>query len=182
MTDPVLQMHLLAFMLVALWLIVFWKLFRKVIPIKSPPDPEKIIDYNRVQRVSSIFWIIFSLFGMMIIVYAILPNLHFLFLPLDTFHHPLINSIGLLILKVAIVWIVVAQLTIDKEVYKYSRDIESLSAMELLRYSEKMLSSGMLVLFIGVFVTITNIVGIILGLVAFIFFVKTFHQHPHRSI
>jgi len=61
------------------------------------------------------------------------------FLPLDKFHHPLINVMGLLIMKIAIVWFVIAQIHIDKELYKYSRNIESLSDMELVRYSERML-------------------------------------------
>jgi hypothetical protein len=80
MTDPILQMYLLAFMLVAVWLILFWKYFRKLIQLKESPEPEK------------------------------------------------------------------------------------------------MLLSGMLVLFIGVFVTITNIIGIILGVIAFITFIKTFRE------
>lgn len=79
-------------------------------------------------------------------------------------HHPLIDQMGILILKISLVWILIAQLQIDKELYKYSRDIESLSAMELVSYSEKMLLSGMLVLFIGFFTTITNVIGFVLVL------------------
>jgi len=179
MTDPTLQMYLPAFMLVATWLIIFWKQFRKVTRITDPiPTNEKIIEYNRLKRVSGYFWIIFSIFCIMTVIYSVLPELYYLFLPLDTFHHPLINVIGLLIMKIAIVWIVIAQVHIDKELYKYSRNIESLSAMELVRYSERMLLTGMLVLFIGFFTTITNIIGLVLVAFGVAIYLKMFFSNP----
>lgn len=163
MTDPILQMYIPAFMLVAACLTIFWALFRKNSnrPMTTP-DSEVIKSYKRLKRVSRYFWIIFTIFGIMAIIYSAFPEFYYLFLPLDQFHHPVINTIGLLIMKISILWIVLAQIHIDKELYKYSRDIESLSAMELVRYSEKMLITGMLVLFIGFFTTITNIIGLLL--------------------
>jgi len=51
MTDPTLQMYLPAFMLVATWLIVFWKQFRKVTRItETSTDTEKILEYNRLKN------------------------------------------------------------------------------------------------------------------------------------
>lgn len=179
MTDPTLQMYLPAFMVIATWLIVFWKQFRKISRIPEPePTNEKIVEYNRLKRISMLFWIIFSLFGVMTIIYSLLPEFYYIFLPLDIFHHPLINVIGLLIMKIAIVLIVVAQVHIDKEIYKYSRNIESLSAMELVRYSEKMLLTGMLVLFIGFFTTITNLIGLLLVVIGVIIYLKLFFLNP----
>lgn len=182
MTDPTLQMYLPAFMLVATWLIVFWKQFRKVTKISElTGTKEKILEFNRLKRVSGYFWIIFSVFGIMTVIYSVLPELYYLFIPLDTFHHPLINLMGLLIMKIAIVWIVIAQIHIDKELYKYSRNIESLSTMELVRYSERMLLTGMLVFFIGFFTTITNIIGLVLvGLGVTIYLKMFFRNPPHQ--
>lgn len=182
MTDPTLQMYLPAFMLVATWLIVFWKQFRKVTRItETSTDTEKILEYNRLKRVSLFFWVIFSVFGVMTVIYSLAPEFYYVFLPLDKFHHPLINVMGLLIMKIAIVWIVIAQIHIDKELYKYSRNIESLSAMELVRYSERMLLTGMLVLFIGFFTTITNIIGLLLvGLGLAIYLKMFFTKPPHQ--
>ncbi|MEQ6167174.1 hypothetical protein AAOE16_08265 [Ekhidna sp. MALMAid0563] len=172
MTDPLLQIYLMACMVVAMAILVFWGQFRKRLKLSAHESPDKLINYKRIKRVSSVFWIIFSLFGIMIIIYCVAPDLYFLFVPLDAFHHPLINNIGLLITKLAIAWIIVAQIHIDKELFKYSRDIESLSAMELVSYSEGMLLSGMLVLFLGIFTTITNVVGVILTVIGVLFFVK----------
>lgn len=182
MTDPILQMYLPAFMLVATWLIIFWKQFRKVTRISDPTaNNEKILEYNRLKRVSLFFWIIFSVFGIMTIIYSVVPEFYYVFIPLDTFHHPLINVMGLLIMKIAIVWIVIAQVHIDKELFKYSRNIESLSAMELVRYSERMLLTGMLVLFIGFFTTITNIIGLILVALGVAIYLKMFFTNsPHQ--
>jgi len=183
MTDPTLQMYLPAFMLVATWLIIFWKQFRKVTRISDPAATNEIIlEYNRLKRVSGYFWIIFSLFGVMTVFYSLVPEFYYVFLPLDKFHHPLINVMGLLIMKIAIVWIVIAQVHIDKELFKYSRNIESLSAMELVRYSERMLLTGMLVLFIGFFTTITNFIGLLLVGLGLAIYLKMFFTNPPHQL
>ncbi|MEO9476728.1 MAG: hypothetical protein ABJG41_14395 [Cyclobacteriaceae bacterium] len=172
MTDPLLQIYLMSCMVVAMFILVFWGQFRKRLKLSSYQSPDKLVNYKRIKRVSAIFWIIFSLFGVMVIIYSAAPDLYFLFVPLDVFHHPLINNIGLLITKLSIAWIIVAQIHIDKELFKYSRDIGRLSTMELVSYSEGMLLSGMLVLFLGIFTTITNVVGVILTVLGVLSFIK----------
>ena len=165
-------MYLLACMVVTMAILLFWGQFRKRLKLTTYESPDEQVDYKRIKRISTIFWMIFSLFGLMIIIYSSIPDLYFLFLPLDIFHHPFINSIGLLIVNMAIAWIVVAQLHIDKELFKYKRNIESLKAMELVSYSESMLLSGMLILFLGIFITITNLVGMVLTLLGIMYFFK----------
>ena len=165
-------MHLMSCMVVTMAILLFWGQFRKKLKITTYESPDQQVNYRRIKRVSLVFWLIFSLFGFMVIIYASLPELYFMFLPLDVFHHPFINSIGLLIVNMAIAWIVVAQLHIDKELFKYHRDMESLKAMELVSYSESMLLSGMLIFFLGIFITITNIVGMVLTLLGMVFFFK----------
>lgn len=182
MPDPILQMYIPAFMLVAAGLIIFWKQFRKANKITElNTTTKKIIEHNILKKVSGYFWIIFSLFGVMTIIYTLIPELYYLFLPLEKFHHPFIDAIGLLIMKIAIIWIVIAQIHIDKELYKYSRNIESLSALELFRYSERMLLTGMLVFFIGFFTTITNLIGFILVAFGVIIYLKMFFSNPTSS-
>ena len=179
MTDPKLQMYLMSCMVVTMTILLFWGKFRKGLKITTYESPDQQVNYKRIKRVSILFWMIFSLFGFMVIIYASLPELYFMFLPLDYFHHPLINSVGLLIINLSIAWIVVAQLHIDKELFKYHRDIECLKAMELVSYSESMLLSGMLILFLGIFITITNIVGMVLTLLGIVFFFK---RRLHKAI
>ncbi|MFC6861792.1 hypothetical protein [Zunongwangia atlantica] len=185
MESPNIRMILPALMLIASWVILFWKSFRQLIPVvDTKPTLEKLINYKRLKRVGGYYWIIFSIFILMTIIYSLLPDFSFIFLPLDYFDHPLINELGLMLLKVSIIWIIIAQLQIDRELYKYSREINSLAAMELVHYSEKMLLSGMLVLFLGFFTTVTNIAGLILVIVGLFIHFKTFgfpYSHHRRT-
>jgi len=183
MTDPILQIYLPVFMLVATWLIVFWKQFRKakrftVVSINNV----KLKEYNRLKKASRFFGIIYTVFGVMTIIYSLFPQLYFVFLPLDKFHQPLINELGLIIIRVAIVWIVFAQIYIDKLLHKYSQNIERLSALDLARYSELMLLTGMLVLFIGFFTTITNLIGLVLVALCVVIYLRMFFSNPPHKI
>ncbi len=163
MTDPILQLFIPAIMLVAIWLVIFWKKTRKGIRvIDTSPSLGKEMEYKRIKKGNFLFWIIFYVFGIMTIIYSIIPELYYIFFPLDMFHKPVINVIGLLLMKIAIVWIIIAQIKIDKELNKISNKAQSLSPMGLVQYSERMLLTGILVLFIGLFTTITNLIGMVL--------------------
>lgn len=173
MTDTSLQVSLSAFMIVTTWLIVFWKQSRAGVDlIEKLPDSNKLYEYRRFKKVSGFFWLIFTAFGIMTIVYTLIPDYYYLFFPLDIFHHPIINTIGILILTIGVVWIVIAQIQIDIELFKYSRNIEKLTTLELVRYSERMLLFGMLVFFIGYFTTITNVIGFLLVLTGIFLYLK----------
>ncbi|MBP7808453.1 MAG: hypothetical protein KA163_04115 [Bacteroidia bacterium] len=106
----------------------------------------------------------------MVLIFWLFPEQYYIFIPLDKFDHPVINSMGILLLKVALIWMIVAQLHIDKELYKYSRKSGDLSLMELVHFSEKMFLGGLTVMFVGMFVTITNVVGIVAGLLSVLFY------------
>ena len=174
MTDPLLQMYLMACIVVAMAILLFWNQFRRKLKLNGvgTGTPEEFINYRRIKRVSKAYWVIFLSFCLMVVIYAVVPELYFVFLPMDLFHHPMINTVGLLVTKLSIAWIVVAQVHIDKELFKHSRDIDSLTAMELVWYSEEMLLSGMLVLFVGIFITITNVIGLLLTVAGLVFFFK----------
>lgn len=172
-------------MLVAIWLIVFWKQFRKEIRIiDTSPNPSKEKTYERIKKGSLYFWIIFYVFGIMTIIYSIIPELYYIFLPLDMFHKPLVNAFGLLIMKIAIAWIIVAQMNINKELNKFSKKNGSLSPIEIILYSERMLLAGILVLLIGFSTTITNIIGMVLVASAITIYFNLFclnHKSKHKN-
>ncbi|WPP49104.1 hypothetical protein [Catalinimonas niigatensis] len=179
MVDPILQMQLSAYLIVVLLITLLWQSVRKLTPLKYYGNVKEVNEYNRIKRVSGIYWGILFLIAMMTFIYVAFPSFYFIFIPLDFFHHPLINLVGLIILKISVLWIVVAQLQIDKELYKHSRNIESMSAMELVRYSEKMLLSGFLVFFVGVFITITNLFAILFALIALFVYANTFESKTY---
>lgn len=177
MGTEVLQMFLPSFLIIFLCITFFWKWFRKAMRASEYNDIEKTVNYNRLKRINQLFIVLFILFSIMVLIYWLLPDLYYIFIPLDKFDHPIINSIGILLLKVALVWIIVGQLHIDKELYKYSRKSGDLSLMELVYFSERMFLGGLTVMFVGMFVTITNVVGIIAGLVSVLFYYNLVLRH-----
>lgn len=179
MVDPALQMQLSAYLIVVLLITFLWQSIRKVTPLKHYGNIREVKEYNRLKRVSGIYWGILFLISLMTFIYVVFPHFYFIFIPLDFFHHPLINLVGLILLKIAVLWIVIAQLQIDKELYKHSRNIESMSVMELIHYSERMLLSGFLIFFVGVFVTITNLFAILFALIALFTYANTFASKPY---
>ncbi len=170
MEKEVLQMFLPSFLLVFIGITFFWKWFRKIIRVKEYTDIERTTNYNRLKRINFLFIVLFVVFAIMTFIYCVLPSHYYIFIPLDKFDHPVINSVGVLLLKVALIWMIVAQLYIDKELYKYSRDSGNLSLMELVYFSEKMFLGGLTVMFVGMFITITNVIGIISGLISVLFY------------
>jgi hypothetical protein len=108
----------------------------------------------------------------MIVVFSFLPGLYKWLFPIQPLNNPVINLTGFLILKVALVWVVVAQVLLDKELYRYSRNTEDLIAMEMVYANERIVLKGLIIMFIGMFVTLSNLVAVVLVLVALIIYFK----------
>lgn len=177
MGTDVLKIFLPSFVIIFVCITFFWKSFRKAIRAELFRDIEKLASYSRLKRINYFFKWILLLFCVMTFIYTFIPHLYYVFVPLDRFDHPIINSIGLLLLKVALIWIIVAQLSIDKDLYKYSRKIDDLKLMELVHFSERMLLGGLTLMFIGMFITLTNIVGIVLGAIAIFFYYHIIYKY-----
>jgi len=170
-----LQIYIPALMLVAMLILLFWKYVRQAIPIRVPhPNVEKLTNYNSLKRLGGYFCILFIAFLLITIIYTLAPELYSYLLPIERLNHPFINEIGLIVMKLSLVWILIAQIQLDRELYKYSRKIDNLEAMELIHFSEKTLLSGILLLFLGFLITITSITGIFLVLISFVLYFKNF--------
>lgn len=177
MDNEVLRIFLPSFVAIFICITFFWKWFRKAVRAEQFRDIEKLATYPRLKRINSFYQWILVIFSVMTIIYTFFPDLYYIFVPLDRFDHPIINGAGLLLLKVALIWMVVAQLHIDKELYKYSRKIEDLKLMELVHFSEKMFLGGLTLMFFGMFVTITNVVGIVMGAAAIMFYYRSIYKY-----
>jgi hypothetical protein len=79
---------------------------------------------------------------------------------------------GFLILKASLIWVVIVQLRLDEALFRYSRRIDDLPSMQLVFYCERLLLKGISVMYIGMFVTIAIVVGLIMCLVAFLYYFK----------
>lgn len=172
MTEDVLKLYLPAFIIVFIWVALLWRSFTRFSGICKNLKSRHINSYSRLKRIYIVYRCIIIVFFVMIVVFSFLPGLYKWLFPIQPLNNPVINLTGFLILKVALVWVVVAQMMLDKELYKYSRDIESLSAMEMVHVNEKILLKGFIVMFIGMFVTLSNLLAVVLVLIALIIYFK----------
>jgi len=172
MTEEVLKLYLPGFIVVFIWIAFFWRSFRKFSGIYKNFSAEYKISYNRFKRINILYRGILIIFFIMITVFAFIPKLYKWFFPIDQLNHPAINVTGFLILKIALVWVLVAQIILDREIHKYSRDVQSLAAMEMVYSAEKNFLRGLIVMFIGMFVTLSNVISIMLVIFGVIVYFK----------
>lgn len=151
------------FAIVALWA---WVRRRKFVRVVSHENGIAL----RVRRIDGLFKLM--LIGSVVIVflYSYLPEQYNMLAPIEPLDHPVINTIGVLMLKLSLIWIVMAQLNIDKSVFMINQGIYEWSHRKLILYSQKLLLSGMVMMFVGLCITISSIGTIIICLVSLILF------------
>lgn len=165
MNDQMIRLYLPGFMILFTWVVIFWRSFKKVTAIKNVPPADKAIGYKRMKRIHTVFRGVLLLFVLMTVFFVFFPKYYSLFLPIEALNHPGINITGCLILKASLIWVIIIQLRLDEALFKYSRNID-LPSMELVFFCERLLVKGMLVMFIGMFVTISNVTGLLLCVTA----------------
>lgn len=166
MNEEMLRLYLIGFIILFVIVLVFWRSFAKITSIRKSVQAEKGIITKRLRRLHTIYLAIFSLFVVMTLLFVFTPDWYQFFLPIEILNKPVINITGFLILKIFLVWVVVVQRQLDTAVFKYSRKIDELSSMELVYFCERLLIQGLLVMFIGMFVTLSNIIALLLCTIA----------------
>ncbi|HEV8283615.1 MAG TPA: hypothetical protein VGQ09_04855 [Chitinophagaceae bacterium] len=169
MTENVLKISLPGFALVFLLVILYWNSFKKFGIIDKIEFNERHY-YNRLKRLHSIYLIIMIIFFLMIFLYSFFTEIYSLFLPIDALDHPIINGIGFILLKFALGWVIITQIKLDNRIYRYSLDVNNLSLMAMVFKAEKNLIKGLLIMFAGVVITISNLIGIFLCLLALLYY------------
>jgi hypothetical protein len=180
MTETILKISLPGFALVFLIVILFWNSFKKFGIIDKILVNERHY-YNRLKRLHYIYLIIMIIFFLMIFLYSFFSDAYNLFLPIDALDHPVINSMGFIILKFALAWVIISQIKLDSRIYKYSLDVENLSLMEMIFKAEKNLIRGLLIMFAGVVTTISNIIGIFLCMLALFYYLFSNRKSKHSG-
>jgi hypothetical protein len=155
-------------MIVFFGLVCCWAHFRKRQKVRLLISKTGI--YRKVQVIDTVFKIMLISLMLIVFIYTYFPEYYNVFAPIDFLDHPVINTTGVLILKISLAWIVIAQLTIDKSVLRINMGIDEWSYNKLILYSEKLLLSGMLVMFFGFFVTISSVVSVIISLISLVMF------------
>ncbi|HXS37456.1 MAG TPA: hypothetical protein VN721_12200 [Flavipsychrobacter sp.] len=172
MNTQYLQPTLLAFACVFYAVAFLWSELRKRKLAIAGNVIFKNSHNKSLYKTDKAFKILGVFFIFMIICYVAMPVAYKFFIPIKSLDNPLLDAIGLLILNISLVWIVVAQLDIDKELYRYNNGIGGSDNLQSLQYAEKKLISGLLIMFIGAVVTLSNIIGSALVIVALIIYKK----------
>jgi hypothetical protein len=169
MNNTMLQIFLPAFMIVFVGTISVWSHIRKNKSVQLTSTHRKIIK-TELRMIDLFFKILLLFSGSLAIVYAYFPEYYYLAGPIDWLDIPIVNTIGVLILKISLIWIVLAQFNIEKTIALFNSGVESGSFHKLLSYSQKLILTGMLIMFFGFFVTISSIVAIFIFITATLLF------------
>jgi hypothetical protein len=155
MDQASLQTFLPAIMLVFIAIIVFWESVRrnkrvKIVQIAS-------VRLSQIKTVDTAFKVMMVVSMAIVVIYSYFPEYYYWTMPIDPLDRPVINTIGVLILKIAMAWIVLAQLNIDRAIFLINSGLDEWSYKRMFVYSRKLVLSGMLVMFLGLFVTISSV-------------------------
>lgn len=126
--------------------------------------------HNKVKIVDILFQLLLLMSITIAMLYAYFPEYYRLTGPIDVLDHPVINTIGVLVLKISLFWLILAQFNIERTIALINSGIDQMSYNKLLSYSEKLILSGMLIMFFGFFITISSVIAIFICIVASILF------------
>lgn len=164
-----LQIFLPAFMIVFLGTISAWSHVRRNKSVQLSSFHRKIFK-TELKLVDLFFKVLLFISVALAVVYAYFPDYYYLAGPIDWLDIPIVNAIGVLVLKTSLVWIVMAQFNIERTIALFNSGIERGSLHKLLSYSQKLLLTGMLLMFFGLFITISSIVAIFICVTAALLF------------
>ncbi|MBX2956134.1 MAG: hypothetical protein KF846_08255 [Cyclobacteriaceae bacterium] len=165
MTRSALEIFLPAFILVYFGILVLWSRIskRKRIPVQIATTAHK-----QIQWIDSLFRAKLVAVVLIVFVYTYFPDYYRWAGPLDMLDHPVINTIGVLLLKASLVWIIVAQLNIDRSAFMIDHGIGSIKSEKLIVYAEKLILSGLVFMFFGICITISSVLTILIFLLGFL--------------
>lgn len=163
-----LEIFLPAFVIVFFGIVAFWAQVRRRKSVRVVSNENGIVLW--VRRIDNFFKLMLIGSVVVVFLYSYLPEQYNMLGPIDPLDHPVVNTIGVLVLKLSLIWIVMAQLNIDKSVFMINQGIYEWSHRKLILYSQKLLLSGMVLMFAGLCITISSIGTIVISLVSLILF------------
>jgi hypothetical protein len=163
------KIFLPAFMIVFFGTIALWAYVRKNKSIKFSTSLKKQIK-PELKLVDLFFKILLIISIALAVVYAYFPQYYYLAGPIAWLDNPVINFIGILVLKTSLVWIVMAQFNIERSIALLNSGFEQGNFSELLNYSQKLILTGVLIMFLGLFITISSVVAILICISAALLF------------
>lgn len=161
MNHDTLQIFIPAFMVVFFAIISLWSHVRKNKNVQLTSDHRKRIS-SEVRLVDIFFKVLLLISLLLAVTYAFFPQYYYLAGPIEALDVPLVNTIGVITLKVSLIWIVMAQFNIEKTIALLNSGIEEASFSKLVTYSQKLILTGILIMFFGLFITISSVVAILI--------------------
>lgn len=164
-------------------IVVFWEISRnRKKNLQNLILAEKdLTKFKIIKRTYRFYKILLSFLSLIVIVFCYLPAYYSWFIPFFSLN-PILNIFGLLLLNLSLIWIIVAQLYIDKELFKISIDSKNVNLIKLFFYSNKMLTSGILLMFVGFFLSITSLSTLIICILAFLIFFYNRSKHANGLV
>jgi hypothetical protein len=156
----VLEIFLPGFFLMFIGFAWIWSFIRSRRTVRVVKLENRISAHFRKMKAG--FTALMALSMCVVLVYCYLPEYYSLTAPIDLLDRPDVNVVGILVLKLSLIWIVTAQLSIDRTIYKINAGIRDWSYSRLIQYSERLLLAGLTVMFVGLFVTISSVLTIII--------------------
>jgi hypothetical protein len=169
MTYQTLQIFLPAFMLVFIGTVCVWAYFRKRKSVQLTSSQRKSISME-LRLLDLFFKVLLVLSAILAVVYAYFPEYYYVAGPIELLDSPVVNTVGVLVLKCSLVWIVMAQFNIERTISLLNSGVVQASFSKLLHHSQKLILTGILIMFFGLFITISSILTAMILISAILLF------------
>lgn len=129
---------------------------------------------KKFESVNNKFYLMFIAAFLITLLYSFAPDIYQYLLPIEVLDQPLINVTGIQILKASLIWIIIYQFKLTS-LWKlfFKKDIEE-DENYLHAYSDKVLMAGLVLMFLGLFITISSFAAIVIFILAFMEYNKYF--------
>lgn len=114
---------------------------------------------------NKVVWSILGISALLVFLYSFFPQVYLYALPIERLDHPVINTLGILILKLSIIWLIIAQVNIDRLRFLIKEGISIFKASHMVLYAQRLYLAGILIMSLGLFVTISSVGSFILVLI-----------------
>ncbi len=149
--------------------ILLWSHIRKHKNVRLTHSHRKVLTAE-LRLVDVFFKILLFLSIVLAVVYAYFPEYYYLSGPIDSLDIPVVNFAGVLVLGTSLIWVVMAQFNVEKTIALLNSGVEKNTFGKLLYYSQKMILTGMLIMFFGLFIAISSVMAILICVTAVVLF------------
>lgn len=177
MTYDQLKYHLPVFLVFFSLIVFYWSRLRTKKASLSISLPQHTL-VKRIKKVNSFFYIIYLVVCAKVVIYVFFPAFYSkISLPFVVLDVPPVNTAGVMIMNLSLVWVIVVQMNLDMLLFRLiSGKMEPAMMQKMMIYSEKSMLLGFLIMLIGLFVTVSNLATLVLAVagivVYYLFFMR----------